>query len=184
MNEHSEVAGMGRMVLTCVLQQLTEMGQQKLATALQQQPLPPHWEILPQPRLSTSDSSKLMMGIEDIKRTLQLLPFVLTPTFLKLPAPSESKANPHRHHLTAVFTADALLKWGEHEDGANCLGHLASAAADSQRHVFAKTREAGSPATDELGTHDYKHEIQHTSPCARAAMVLACVILISHFLLW
>jgi hypothetical protein len=166
MNEHSEVAGMNGLVVTELISQFTDRGQQLFARALQEQPLPPHWSSLPQPRLSTS-SKKLMMGIEDLKRTMQLLPFVLTPCFLHLPVKEaeedeeekkttkkkKTKQVEKKDHLVAKFTENALEKW--HAKGsANILGELVTAAAWSQKHIFAKTRKAGSPLADEQGSCD------------------------------
>ena len=59
--------------------------------------------------------------------------------------------------MTAVFTADALEHWRAEDGNANCLGSLAIAVAHSQKHTFAKTRGAGSPEADDLGTHSHGH---------------------------
>lgn len=79
-----------------------------------------------------------MLGVEDIKHTMQLLPFVLTPTFLHLP----TKGTPKSQHYAAKFTEMALNKW-QSRGSANQLSALVVAAAQSQRYVFLKTRLSG-----------------------------------------
>ena len=114
MNEHLMVAGDGRAVLTFILEQFTSnVGQSNFAQALQLQPIPPHWGSLPQP-VSSQEEKKLMLGIEDIKRVIQLLPFALSRTFLQLPRRGASD------RLRAAFTEEALSRWRVAEMPTSC----------------------------------------------------------------
>ncbi len=116
MNEHSELLGMAGMLLTAIMNDFTQAGKDTLIEGLKQQPLPPHWPPLAPPRLSTSNSS-LMLGVEDIKHTMQLLPFVVTSTFLQLPPQAAAgqaqarKAKSVVDQIISTFTGDALAKY-------------------------------------------------------------------------
>ncbi len=152
MNEHLETMGMGGLFLTAFLGELTKTGQDAFASVLAQQPLPPHWTELAEPRLSISGS--LMLGVEDIKHVMQLLPFVMTPSFLHLPPLAKDGASQQRKSVPAVqqhvatFTVPAIQKYHRLEMKTASLQSAAVAAAMSQKLVYAKKRAAGSPEAD------------------------------------
>ena len=66
---HAEVIGMCGKLVLLTLQQLTPQGRSEFCKAFDNQHLPPHWDALTPPYLS-SQGDKLMMGAMDIKHLI------------------------------------------------------------------------------------------------------------------
>ena len=146
---HSELLGIAGKALALFLHELTPIGQGTLLDAMQNQILPPHWDM--PASLRVAHTGNLQCGVEDIRRNMQLLPFAIY-DLLSLPPKTSTLVSKLESRLK--FTAEALEKYRARKhnkprsQGTEDLFTAFVAMAWSLKHTQARCRRSGSPSAD------------------------------------
>lgn len=147
---HSLVIGLGGALIRKSLLEMTAKGAEAFVAAFENQPLPPNWNPLVTPKLSTQKDKKLMMGAEDIKHFIQIAPFALRGDILK---PARNKSDGR-----ITYTDEAAAKYSK--SGQTKLFYNAYCdLAKCYKCVFAKTRKSGSPDADTTSLNELDFSI-------------------------
>ena len=156
---HADIIGLGGLLLTKFLHELTDAGVETLQLLIDQIQLPPHWQPCTAFRIS-STTGKLMMGAEDIKHVLQIMPFALRGDVLNLPPENKQARKKKQRTECNIHTAlrpvrltyshQAKEKYRQRPigQGTKSIYRAFIAIAESLCYLCARTRPSGSPTRD------------------------------------
>jgi hypothetical protein len=105
---HAERLGMiGKMVRLTLLD-LPASGRATFIGAVQRQPVPPHWDPLTTPRVSSKDPKHLMMGVMDLEHLIRLAPCALVGIMDLPPRTPVVGEHPEARAKRVTYTKEAI----------------------------------------------------------------------------